>query len=180
MENKDNLPKSIEEFDQLIQVKKEEKKQSAVGYILLSLLFPPFTLFFALLLAWRKGVLDIILPSLVIVFSIFSLLIAFSQFYTVKIPQMLEGLGIDFGTVVYSQNVKLLSYLFMLLIVISLIVSIYYRLSVIKVGKLTGFAIWLLLGLMTLQIIAGIYIFIILSKSLFESVSPTFDTFEGL
>lgn len=65
----DNQPQSLEDLNRLSQ-QKQEKEASVFGYIIISLIIPPFSTAWAMYRAWKKGVLYRFVPVLTIVYTI--------------------------------------------------------------------------------------------------------------
>lgn len=67
-------PQTIE-TDPLAQLAAQNKKKSSSwGYITGSLIFPPFTTVWVMYLAWKKGALQQLMPTMTIVYTVFFVL----------------------------------------------------------------------------------------------------------
>lgn len=103
--------------DPLVQLAAQNKKKgSSWGYITGSLIFPPFTTVWVMYLAWKKGTLQQLMPTMTIVYTVFfvlwSLLMvsapgAFGDYLSQQVAEVpffdkfvaftLTGLGIGLG-----------------------------------------------------------------------------------
>src|SRR3989344_7678272 len=89
---------SVEDLDKMVAETQQKVKVSVWGYIVLSLVFPPFTTAWAFYKASKKQVLHLILPAITIAFSIVVILSALSSRSTVNVPAQLAKLGISAQT----------------------------------------------------------------------------------
>ncbi len=124
----------------------ESPKTSTVGYLFWSLFIPPLTTFLVMYLAWKKGVLHLLMPNMAIIYSVlfgmwsmlmFSASGAFSDYLNqqvlgvpafdkvVAILLTFFGIGIGIYCRIKAKKEGVLSFAFVSLITVILILQIY-------------------------------------------------------
>lgn len=145
-----SVPKTIEDLDKLIKTSQERRQNSVWGYLLCSLIFPPFSLIVVLYLAWRRKVLHRVLPSLTIFEAILTGVIVVLIFWALNPILLLSKSFVEKQTTVNSRPVMLLQYLLIFLILISLVVGFFYKSKATKEQELSLNITLLLIGLIIL------------------------------
>lgn len=154
---------------------------SSGKYVLLSLLFPPFTLYLALLFAWRKRHLYIILPNLTLVFSLLTLATTVLGLFPVNAPAKYADVitGIDAKPV--DWGVKILLYLTIFVSVIGTVFGFMLWKRAKREGTLNSKTLRLLFILLNIEIFLVSYLVYKEFANLFVSVSPLYKSaYEGL
>src|SRR3989344_2109353 len=85
-------PQTVTDLDKFIDQTQQKVKVSVWGYVVLSLVFPPFTTIWAFYKASKKQVLPLVLPAITIAFSALITLSAFSSRATVSVPEQFSQL----------------------------------------------------------------------------------------
>ncbi|MDO8261018.1 MAG: hypothetical protein Q7T50_06020, partial [Candidatus Magasanikbacteria bacterium] len=93
MEENLETPKTIEQLDTLIDKSKAQKEQKA-SYFILSLLSPPFTIYLALYLSWRRKLLFRTLPAQLIFYSAITVVFNLVGLVGVTPPSNITQLGV--------------------------------------------------------------------------------------
>lgn len=140
--------KAIAQLD--AKTAQESPKTSTVGYLFWSLLIPPFTTFLVMYFAWKKGVLHLLMPNMVIIYSVFFALWSMLMFSA-------SGAFSDY----FHQQVAgapALSKIMAILLTVSGIGSgIYFRIKGQKDGELSLVWVSLMAVILIFQVYAGIH-----------------------
>lgn len=170
-----------DQLDQMIAQTQQKVKVGVWGYIVLSLVFPPFTTIWAFYKANKKHVLPLVLPAITIAFSVTIILSAVSSRATVSVPAQLTKLGIDTNTGVSQTTLILLDNLTILLGIIGLVAGFFWRRKVKKEGVLNSFAVWFMIVMIMLQMAAVSYLFYFVYQSAYSTVMPIINSnYQGI
>ncbi len=176
-----NVTQNLGGLDNLIVKSQERSRISSGKYVLLSLLFPPFTLYLALLFAWRKRHLYIILPNLTLVFSLLTLATTVLGLFPVNAPAKYTVVitGIDSKPV--DWGVKILLYLTIFVSVIGTVFGFMLWRRAKREGTLSSKTLQLIFILLQIEIFLVSYLVYKEFVNLFASVSPLYKSaYEGL
>ncbi|KKR50805.1 MAG: hypothetical protein UT84_C0006G0007 [Candidatus Curtissbacteria bacterium GW2011_GWA1_40_16] len=165
-------PQSAGELDKLVAQTQQNIKVGVWGYVVLSLVFPPFTTIWAFYKAGKKQVLPLVLPAITIAFSIVIILSAFSSRATVGVPEQLTKLGVSANTGVSESGLILVDNLTIFLGIIGLVGGFYWRQKVKKENLLNSFAVWFMIAIIMLQMAAVSYLFYFVYQSAYSTVVP--------
>jgi len=163
---------TVDSLNQLIAQNRQNVKVGVWGYVVLSLVFPPFTTIWAFYKASKKQVLSFVLPAITIVFSVLILLSAVSSGASVQMPTQLTNLGIDSQTGINSTVMSLIRNITIFLSLVGLILGIYFRQKVKKINSLSSLSTWIMIAVIFLQMFAIGFLFYFVYKSLYSSIAP--------
>lgn len=152
--------KTLENLDFLIEKGQQKKARSTWGYLVGSLVFPPFGLIVSLILAWKKGVLHLALPKIAIVFSLLSgISIPLTYFAIKPLAAISGGLSQNQG---YTGSLLFLSLLILILAIIGLVLGFDFAKRAKVEGKISGSAILFLIAILLVQhVILAINIYLV-------------------
>lgn len=168
-------------LDNLIVKSQETSRISSGKYVLLSLLFPPFTLYLALLFAWRKRHLYIILPNLTLVFSLLTLATTVLGLFPVNAPAQYTAVIGSIDSKPVDWGVKILLYLTIFVSVIGTVYGLILWKRAKRESKLSSKTLWLLFILLNIEIFLFSYLVYKEFANLFAFVSPLYKSaYEGL
>lgn len=168
----ENTPQTLNYLDKLVDQTQQKVKVGVWGYVVLSLVFPPITTAWAFYKANKKQVLHLVLPAITIAFSVLIVLSALSSRSTVIIPTQLTKLGISSQTGVSQSKLMLIDNITLFLGLIGLAGGFFFRYKAQKENVLVNFAIWLLMAIVFLQMIAVTYLFYFVYQSVFNTIAP--------
>ncbi len=174
-QNVDTQPPSAQtvgDLNQLISQNQQNSKVGVWGYIVLSLVFPPFTTAWAFYKASKKQVLAHVLPAITIAFSVLILLSAISSGASVQMPAQFAKLGVSSETGINESVLNLFRNITILLSLMGCVLGIYFRQKVKKINSLSSFATWTMIAVVFLQMFAISFLFYFVYKSLFSSIAP--------
>lgn len=167
----------VDPLDQLMTKLQEKKKVSTAKYLLLSLVFPPFTLVLALYFAWRKQLLFAFLPVASISFSLLSILVTFGQFFPAQIPRALVEMGAIKNDIQLGGILTFCIYFTFALAIIGVVSGIYYRKKAGQDLTLSKNVQLLLFANISLQMILLIYILAAIGSILTTAITPVYPGF---
>lgn len=165
-------------LDQLMTKLQEKKKVSTTKYLLLSLVFPPFTLVLALYFAWRKQLLFAFLPVASIAFSLLSILVTFGQFFTAQVPRALVEMGVIKDDVQLGGFLTFCIYFTFALAILGVVSGIYYRRRACRDLTLSKNVQSLLFANISLQVILIIYILGAVGSIVTKTITPFYPGFD--
>jgi len=165
-------PQAVEDLDKMISETQQKVKVGVWGYIVLSLVFPPFTTIWAFYKANKKQVLPLVLPAITIAFSALIILSAISSRATVGVPEQLTKLGIGTNTGVSQSGLILVDNLTIFLGIIGLVGGFYWRQKVKRESVLGSFAVLFMIAIVILQMAAVSYLFYFVYQSAYSTVVP--------
>jgi hypothetical protein len=175
------VPQTIGDLNKLIDQTQRKVKVSVWGYIVLSLIFPPFTTIWAFYKANKKQVLPLVLPAITIAFSVLIILSAVSSRATVNVPAQLTKLGVGEKTGVSQSALILLDNLTIFLGIIGLLGGFYWRRKLKKEIALSSFTLWFMIVIIMLQIAAVSYLFYFVYQSAYSTVVPIINSnYQGI
>lgn len=158
--------KTLDDFDKVLQQQEQKSRPGTFHYTTLSLIFPPVGLY----KAWKHNLLQFVLPNFTIIVSLLSLInipILYASLSPIKnsqeiVPETVQGISL-------SINVMLIALI--LSVILGLLMGIYFR----KIAKneipLSKFAVSSMILLTTLQVIFSILISLVVTQSIYTSVS---------
>ena len=115
------------QLETLVENSDTVNRTSVWGYFTISMLLPPFTLIIALLLAMKRKVIFVILPSLVIAFSIVALISPVIVYFLFG-PVRIVTTQFSFSKNIYSDTKLMLTSVILILLAVAGIASgIYFR-----------------------------------------------------
>lgn len=177
-----NLPQNLQpvqaetpladDLDKMVAETQQKVKVSVWGYIVLSLVFPPFTTIWAFYKANKKQVLHLVLPAITIAFSLAIIILAVSSRSTVNVPTQLTKLGIGTNIGVSQSALSLVDNLTIILGTIGFVGGFYWRQKVKKENLLNSFATWFMIAIIMLQMAAVSYLFYFVYQSAYSTVVP--------
>lgn len=174
-------PQTVTDLDNMIAQTQQKVKVSVWGYVVLSLVFPPFTTIWAFYKANKKMVLPLVLPAITIAFSALIILSALSSRATVGIPEQLTKLGVGTNTGVSQSALILVDNLTILLGIIGLLGGFYWRRKVKKETVLGGFAIWFMIAIIMIQMAVVSYLFYFVYQSAYSTIAPIINSkYQGI
>ena len=165
-------PQKVSDLDKVVAETQQRVKVSVWGYVVLSLVFPPFTTIWAFYKANKKQVLHLVLPAITIAFSVMIVFSAISSRSTVSVPAQLTKLGIGPQTGVSQTKLILFDNITLFLGLVGLVAGVYWKLKAKKEGVLGGFAIWFMIVIIMLQMVAVSYLFYYVYQSAYNTVAP--------
>ena len=165
-------PQTVADLDKMITETQQKVKVSVWGYVVLSLVFPPFTTIWAFYKASKKHVLPLVLPAITIAFSALITLSAFSSRATVSVPEQFSQLGIGTNTGVSQSALILVGNMTILLGIIGLVGGFYWSRKFKKDTVFSSFAIWFMVAIIMLQIAAVSYLFYFVYQSAYSTLVP--------
>jgi len=172
-------PKTIEQLDTFI-ANAHDQKQNRATYIILSLLLPPFTIYLALFLSYRKKLLHVTLPVLLIFYSAITVVINLVGLINVGPPSNIAQLGVVANQKTDSQ-VTTLTILTTFLAFSSLLIGFYFRKKAKKDGNLSSNSLWMLFFVLNFLIYGVIFLMFKEASVLFSSISPAINNgYQGL
>ncbi len=179
MEDTIQTPKNIDQLDAIIDNARVHKEQKA-SYIILSLLFPPFTIYLALFLSYRKKFLHVTLPAQLIFYSVITLVLNLLGLLPIQPPQQVTQLGLMVEPKINAQ-VTLWTVITTILALICLIVGYYFRNKAKKNGMLDSFSLWILFLFLNLLVYSVIFLMIKEASLLFGTIAPAINSgYQGL
>ena len=175
------VPQTVADLDKLIDQTQQRVKVSVWGYVVLSLVFPPFTTIWAFYKANKKQVLHLVLPAMTIAFSVMIVFSAISSRSTVSVPVQLTKLGIGPQTGVSQTKLILFDNITLFLGLVGLVAGVYWKLKAKKEGVLGGFAIWFMIAIIMLQMVAVGYLFYYVYQSAYSTIVPIINSnYQGI
>lgn len=170
---------STTDLDTLIEKSKTQKEQKAT-YFILSALFPPFTIYLALYLSFRKNLLYKTLPYLLIFYSAVVLVFNIVGLIAVKPPSQATSLGVTFDSKLNSQ-ILLWTILTTIIAFVCFIAGYYYRNKARKNSSLDSNSLWILFLFLNLLIFGVIFLMWKEVSLVSSSISPVINSgYEGL
>jgi hypothetical protein len=155
-------------------------KEQKASYIILSLLFPPFTIYLALFLSWRRKLLFRTLPIQLIFYSAITLVFNIIGLLPISPPQQVTQLGVAVESKINGQ-VVLWTVITTVLAFICLAAGYYYRKRAKKDGMLDTSSLWILFLFLNLLVFGVILLVIKEASLLFSSISPAINSgYSGL
>src|SRR3989344_7373019 len=146
MNNNINQPKTIEDLDKIIQQSQKKQHKSVAGYVVGGLIFPPFTLFIAIYLAWKRKLLYLFLPTINIVHSLLTLLLIALSISSLSPVMNLASILEQPQTL--NLQIKIIIGFAVLLTIFGFFSGIFFRNKAKKENQLNKSVIILLLGLL--------------------------------
>lgn len=170
-----------DDLDKMVAETQQKVKVGVWGYIVLSLVFPPFTTIWVFYKANKKQVLPMVLPAITIAISLLIILSAISSRSTVNVPTQLTKLGIGSNTGVSQSALSLVDNLTIILGIIGLASGFYWRQKVKKGNLLNSFAIWFMIGIIMIQMAAVSYLFYFVYQSAYSTIVPIINSnYQGI
>ncbi len=177
----ENTPQTLGYLDKVIVQTQQKVKVGVWGYIVLSLVFPPFTTVWAFYKANKKQVLHLVLPAMTIAFSVMIVFSAISSRSTVSVPAQLTKLGIGSQTGVSQTKLILFDNITLFLGLVGLVAGVYWKLKAKKEGLLGGFAIWFMIAIIMMQMVAVGYLFYYVYQSAYNTIVPIINSnYQGI
>lgn len=168
-------------LDYLVAKSQERSQISSGKYVLLSLLFPPFTLYLALLFAWRKRHLYIVMPNLTFVFSLFTLVITVLGLFPVSAPPQYADIITSIDTKPVDREINVLLYLTIIVSAIGTVYGFILWRRAKRENALSSKILWLVFILLQIEIFLVSYLIYKEFMNLFSFVSPLYKSaYEGL
>lgn len=167
-------PKNVDQLDALIDKTLVQKEQKA-SYIILSLLFPPFTVYLALFLSWRRKLLFRTLPIQLIFYSAVTLVFNVFGLLPIQPPQNVTQLGVTVDPKINGQ-VLMWTIITTVLAIICLAAGYYFRNKAKKNGMLDFSSLWILFLFLNLLIFGVIFLVLKEGSLLFSLIAPTFNS----
>ncbi len=164
-------PQPIEDLNTLI-VKTQVQKEQRASYFILSLLFPPFTIYLALFLSYRRKLLFRTLPIQLIFYSAITLAFNIIGLIPISPPQQVTQLGVTVDSKINGQ-VLMWTVITTILAVICLAAGYYFRSKAKKNGMLDSSSLWILFLFLNLLIYGVIFLMIKEGSLLFSLIAPT-------
>jgi len=175
------VPQTVADLDKLVVQTQQKVKVSVWGYVILSLVFPPFTTIWAFYKANKKKVLPLVLPAITITFSVTIILSAVSSRATVSVPAQLTKLGIGSNIGVSQSALMLVDNLTIFLGIMGLVGGFYWRRKVKKEEVLSSFALWFMIAIIMIQMAAVTYLFYFVYQSSYSTVMPIINSnYQGI
>lgn len=163
---------TIEQFDEVLAKSREERNIKSGKYLFLSLLFPPPTLYLALFFAWRSRHLYVVLPFLTFIFSIFVFLIGVVGLFPAKVPAQYTQEYSTIESNPVSLAIKILLFFTIVLSVIGIVFGFAFWRRAKTKNTLDNKLIWILFGVLSVEIISGIYLLYWLVMKIYSTVAP--------
>ena len=171
MDPNQELPQSVADLDKLVAGQKQKKEASVFGYLILSLLVPPFTIIWVLYRAWQKGILHRLVPALTILYSI---LFGFFGLLLFSAPNSFSSV---FGKNVTGGLDSILVWLTIFLTLAGTIGGFYLRNKANKEGSLPTVWVFVMLFILILRFLVGWRELSSISKLINQSIG---NVYEGL
>lgn len=163
----EKIPQTLEELTRLVEEKKQERAISVWGYLMGSLILPPFSLIYVLTAANRKNVLYLVLPAITILYSILALFNGLLTLSAAKYTALVPG-AVGGG----RQNNSLL-YLTLGLALIGAGLGFYFRNKCKREGVLETNGLLIMIAVLVLQ-------FVLMIFALFSAISGISAQFSGI
>lgn len=154
----EKIPQTLEELTQLVEEKRQKQSTSVWGYLMGSLVLPPFSLIYVLTAAYRKNVLHLVLPAITILYSILALLNGLLTLSAAKYTALIPGV-VGGG----KQNNSFL-YLTLGLAVIGAGLGFYFRNKCKRDGVLETNGLLIMIAVLVMQ-------FVLMIVALFSAIS---------
>lgn len=161
---------SLEDLNKLIE-RKQVQKPAVWPYVIGSIIFPPVSLIIVLILAWKRGILYLILPLVTIVDSL--LTIPFIFFSLIPLINVASNLTSSFGgsaQVLDTQTLLVISFS-IFLVIVGLISGFTLRNKSKKVSILTNGEKIFLLIVIVLQNLLNYLAIVSVSSVIYNSPS---------
>lgn len=172
-------PKTIEQLDTYIADAHAQKEKKAT-YFILSLLFPPFTIYLALFLSYRKKLLHVTLPAQLIFYSAITVVFNLVGLIGVSPPSNITQLGVVLDQKTDSL-VTTLTILTTVLAFSSLLLGYYFKNKAKKAGILSPNSLWLLFLVLNLLVYGVIFLMLKEFSLFFGSIAPVINSgYQGL
>lgn len=171
------LPQTIEELDQLVSERKQEKQTSVFGYVVLSLILPPFTTVWVMYRAWKKGLLYRFVPVMTIVYTILFALYSWLLLSSPGAVSDVLGKNLQKQPVVPSGQNTIFVIMAIVLTIAGVIGGFYFRNKARKEGSLSTVMILILIFILILQFWVGFSELSFVSRIVNQSVG---NIYEGL
>jgi hypothetical protein len=173
------IPKTAEELNALIE-NAHLKKENRATYYILSLLFPPFTIYLALFLSFRKKLLYVTLPAQLIFYAAITVVFNLFGLIGVNPPSSAVQLGVTFDQKTNSQ-VMILTVVTTILAFFCLALGIYFKNKAKKDGSLTSGSLWVLFLALNLLVYGVVFLMLKEVSLLFGSIAPIVNnSYQGL
>ncbi len=163
-------PKTIGQLGTLIATSHEQKVNKAT-YFILSLLFPPFTIYLALYLSYCKKFLHVTLPAQLIFYSAITVIFNLIGLVGVSPPSSITQLGVVADQKIDSL-VTTLTFLTTVLAFSSLLLGFYFKNKAKKEGSLNSNSLWLLFLALNLLVYGVIFLMFKEFSLFFGSIAP--------
>ena len=174
-------PQTVDALDTMIAQTQQNVKVRVWSYVVLSLVFPPFTTIWAFYKASKKQVLSQVLPAITIAFSLLVLFSAITSLSSVSVPSQLAKLGVTSQTGVSQSALNLLVGLTIILGLVGLVGGYYFRRKVEKTEFLSSFAKVFMIAIVILQMAAITYLFYFVYKSAYANIAPLMqNSYQGI
>ncbi len=167
-------PQVFKELDALI-VKTQVQKEQRASYFILSLLFPPFTIYLALFLSYRRKLLYVTLPAQLIFYSVITLIFSLIGLLPINPPQQIMQLGVTVDPKINGQ-VLMWTIITTVLAVICLAAGYYFRNKAKKNGMLDSSSLWILFLFLNLLVYGVIFLMIKEASLLFSTIAPAINS----
>lgn len=179
MDENQQTPKTIEQLDTFIATSHEQKVNKAT-YFILSLLFPPFTIYLALFLSYRKKLLHVTLPAQLIFYSAITVVFNLVGLIGITPPSNITQLGVSPDQKTDSL-VTTLTIVTTVLAFSSLLLGFYFKNKAKKEGTLNSNSLWILFLVLNLLVYGVIFLMIKEFSLFFGSIAPAINSgYQGL
>lgn len=168
-----------QQFNALVAKQSEQKEQKAT-YFILSLLFPPFTIYLALFLSLRRKLLFITLPAQLIFYSAITFVFNLIGLVNINPPSTISQLGVEINQKTNSQA-TILTLATTIFALFGLVLGFYFKNKAKKDGFLSQNSLWLVFILLNILVYGVIFLMISEFSLLSGSLSPAINSgYQGL
>ena len=152
----DKQANSVEELNRIIKEKQQKIQPSIWSYLIVSVLFPPLGLILSLILAWKRELLDLVLPAVTILVSILSAISIFLIYSALNPILALIQILHEKTPTPLSGQIRLLITLTLTFSAVGVIFGFYFRSKGKRGLKLSQYAITLLIVLLLTQFLLSL------------------------
>lgn len=159
---------TIEELDSLIEKNKQKSAKSTWGYVVGSLLFPPFGLIVSLILAWKRRVFYLVLPVITIVFSFLLGVSVPLTYFAIKPLSAISG-GLPLNQA-YTGSLLLLSLFILILAAVGLILGFDFVKKAKADGRIANSAVLSLIAILVVQHIILVINIYLVNSAIYQQI----------